>query len=62
MGMVGFGRTGVSVVRSAIAEPVPAPILSVALAQRFASRGEEDFANKVLSALACRFGVHPENP
>jgi 6-phosphogluconate dehydrogenase len=39
---------------------VPAPILSVALAQRFASRGQEDFANKLLSALRYEFGGHVE--
>jgi len=33
---------------------VPAPILSTAIAERFASRGEEDFANRVLSAMRVR--------
>jgi 6-phosphogluconate dehydrogenase len=45
---------------AAIDEGVPAPILSVALSQRFASRGAEDFANKVLSALRYEFGGHEE--
>jgi 6-phosphogluconate dehydrogenase len=39
---------------------VPAPVLNSALGQRFASRGEEDFANKVLSALRYQFGGHQE--
>ena len=46
--------------QAAIDEGVPAPILSTALAQRLASRGEEDFANKVLSAMRFEFGGHAE--
>jgi 6-phosphogluconate dehydrogenase len=46
--------------KAAIDEGVPAPILSTALAQRFASRGAEDFADKVLSALRYQFGGHEE--
>jgi 6-phosphogluconate dehydrogenase len=46
--------------KAAIDEGVPAPVLSTALAQRFASRGEEDFADKVLSALRYQFGGHEE--
>jgi len=34
--------------------------LSVALTQRFASRGDEDFANKLLSAMRYEFGGHKE--
>jgi len=45
---------------AALDEGVPAPILSVALAQRFASRGAEDFANRVLSAMRFQFGGHQE--
>jgi 6-phosphogluconate dehydrogenase len=45
---------------AAIDEGVPAPVLGSALTQRFASRGEEDFANKVLSALRFQFGGHEE--
>ena len=45
---------------AALDEGVPAPVLSNALTQRFASRGEEDFANKVLSALRYQFGGHEE--
>jgi len=46
--------------KAAIDEGVAAPVLSSALAQRFASRGEEDFANKLLSALRYQFGGHEE--
>ena len=45
---------------AAIDEGVPAPVLSVALAQRFASRGAADFANRVLSAMRHQFGGHQE--
>ena len=46
--------------KAAIDEGVPAPVLSTALTQRFASRGAEDFADKVLSALRYEFGGHEE--
>jgi 6-phosphogluconate dehydrogenase len=46
--------------KAAIDEGVPAPILSTALAQRFASRGDEDFADKLLSAMRYEFGGHEE--
>jgi 6-phosphogluconate dehydrogenase len=45
---------------AAIEEGVPAPVLSTALFQRFASRGEEDFADKLLSAMRFEFGGHVE--
>jgi 6-phosphogluconate dehydrogenase len=45
---------------AAIDEGVPAPVLSTALYQRFASRGEEDFADKLLSAMRFEFGGHLE--
>jgi 6-phosphogluconate dehydrogenase len=45
---------------TAIDEGVPAPVLSVALAERFASRGAADFANRVLSAMRHQFGGHQE--
>ena len=49
-------------IAAAIDEGVPVPVLSSALYQRFASRGEEDFANKVLSAMRFGFGGHVERP
>ena len=45
---------------AAIDESVPAPVLSAALYERFSSRGEADFADKVLSALRYEFGGHEE--
>jgi 6-phosphogluconate dehydrogenase len=41
-------------------ESAPAPVLSAALYQRFSSRGEADFADKVLSAMRFQFGGHIE--
>ena len=45
---------------AAIEEGVPAPVLSSALYSRFASRGLDDFADKVLSAMRKQFGGHAE--
>jgi 6-phosphogluconate dehydrogenase len=45
---------------AAIEEGVPAPVLSMALYSRFASRGLDDFADKVLSAMRKQFGGHAE--
>jgi 6-phosphogluconate dehydrogenase len=45
---------------AAIDEGVPAPVLNAAVNQRFASRGAEDFANKLLSAMRMQFGGHEE--
>jgi 6-phosphogluconate dehydrogenase len=39
---------------------VPAPVLTAALYERFTSRGEADFANKLLSAMRFQFGGHME--
>ena len=47
---------------AAIEEGVPAPVLSSALYSRFASRGLDDFADKVLSAMRRQFGGHEEKP
>jgi 6-phosphogluconate dehydrogenase len=47
-------------IRAAIDESVPAPVLTAALYTRFSSRGEADFADKVLSALRYQFGGHLE--
>jgi 6-phosphogluconate dehydrogenase len=41
---------------------VPANVLSAALYQRFASRGEADFADKLISAMRSEFGGHAEKP
>jgi 6-phosphogluconate dehydrogenase len=53
----GEGRWTVS---AAIDEGVPAPVLSAALFARFSSRGNDDFADKVLSAMRFAFGGHIE--
>ena len=42
------------------APPAPAPVISAALYDRFSSRGEADFADKVLSAMRYGFGGHVE--
>ncbi|MDA8430337.1 MAG: decarboxylating 6-phosphogluconate dehydrogenase [Geobacteraceae bacterium] len=47
---------------AAIEEGVPAPVLSAALFERFSSRGEADFADRVLSAMRYGFGGHLEKP
>ncbi|HUN93314.1 MAG TPA: decarboxylating 6-phosphogluconate dehydrogenase [Burkholderiaceae bacterium] len=48
--------------RAAIDEGVPAPVLTAALFQRFASRGEADYQGRLLSALRFGFGGHEEKP
>ena len=47
-------------IKAAIDEAVPVPVLSASLYQRFASRGEADYQNKVLSAMRYGFGGHLE--
>jgi 6-phosphogluconate dehydrogenase len=47
-------------IMAAIEESAPAPVLSSALYERFASRGEDDFADKLLSAMRYQFGGHVE--
>jgi 6-phosphogluconate dehydrogenase len=47
---------------AAIDEGVPAPVLTAALYSRFSSRGEDEFAGKVLSAMRKQFGGHEEKP
>jgi len=45
---------------ASIEEGVPAPVLTAALYSRFASRGADDFANRLLSAMRKQFGGHDE--
>jgi 6-phosphogluconate dehydrogenase len=47
---------------AAIDEGVPAPVLTTALYERFSSRGLDDFAGRVLSAMRKQFGGHDEKP
>jgi 6-phosphogluconate dehydrogenase len=59
-GRVSDSGEGRWTVKAAIDEGVPAPILNAALSDRFASRGNADFANKILSAMRYEFGGHEE--
>jgi 6-phosphogluconate dehydrogenase len=59
-GRVSDSGEGRWTIRAAIDEGVPAHVLSAALYERFSSRGEADFANKVLSAMRFQFGGHIE--
>jgi len=59
-GRVSDSGEGRWTIAAAIDESVPAPVLSAALYERFGSRGEADFADKVLSAMRYEFGGHLE--
>jgi len=61
-GRVSDSGEGRWTIKAAIDEAVPAPVLTTALYQRFNSRGEADFQNKLLSALRFEFGGHVEKP
>jgi 6-phosphogluconate dehydrogenase len=61
-GRVSDSGEGRWTVTAAIDEGAPAPVLSAALYQRFTSRGEDEFADKVLSAMRFEFGGHVERP
>jgi 6-phosphogluconate dehydrogenase len=61
-GRVSDSGEGRWTIAAAIDESVPAPVLTTALYERFSSRGEGDFADKVLSALRYEFGGHLEKP
>jgi len=59
-GRVSDSGEGRWTIHAAVDEAVPAPVLTTALYQRFASRGEADFADRILSALRFAFGGHLE--
>src|SRR4029453_12374828 len=59
-GRVSDSGEGRWTIRAAIDEAVPTPVLSSALFERFSSRGEADFADKLLSAMRYEFGGHLE--
>ncbi len=59
-GRVSDSGEGRWTVRAAVDVGVPAPVLSAALFERFASRGEADFADRLLSAMRQEFGGHIE--
>jgi 6-phosphogluconate dehydrogenase len=61
-GRVSDSGEGRWTIKAAIDEAVPAPVLTTALYERFSSRGEADFANRVLSAMRFQFGGHLEKP
>jgi 6-phosphogluconate dehydrogenase len=59
-GRVSDSGEGRWTIKAAIDEAVPVPVLSAALYQRFSSRGEADFQDRVLSAMRYEFGGHLE--
>ena len=59
-GRVSDSGEGRWTIKAAIDEAVPVPVLSAALYQRFSSRGESDFQDKMLSAMRHQFGGHVE--
>ncbi|HJT20892.1 MAG TPA: decarboxylating 6-phosphogluconate dehydrogenase [Nitrospira sp.] len=61
-GRVSDSGEGRWTVKAAIDEAVPIPVLSAALYQRFASRGEAEYENRILSAMRFGFGGHVEVP
>jgi 6-phosphogluconate dehydrogenase len=61
-GSVSDSGEGRWTIKAAIDEGVPAHVLSSALYERFSSRGEADFADKLLSAMRYQFGGHIEKP
>ena len=61
-GRVSDSGEGRWTIKAAIDEAVPAHVLTAALFERFASRGEADYADRVLSAMRFQFGGHREQP
>jgi 6-phosphogluconate dehydrogenase len=61
-GRVSDSGEGRWTIQAAIETAVPAPVLTTALYQRFSSRGEADYQNKLLSAMRWGFGGHAEKP
>jgi 6-phosphogluconate dehydrogenase len=61
-GRVSDSGEGRWTIKAAVDEAVPVPVLSAALYERFSSRGEADFADKLLSAMRYEFGGHLEKP
>jgi 6-phosphogluconate dehydrogenase len=59
-GRVSDSGEGRWTIKAAIDEAVPAPVLTSALYERFSSRGEADFGDKLLSAMRFEFGGHVE--
>jgi 6-phosphogluconate dehydrogenase len=61
-GRVSDSGEGRWTIKAAIDEAVPAPVLTTALYERFSSRGEAEFQDKLLSAMRYEFGGHLEKP
>jgi len=61
-GRVSDSGEGRWTIKASIDEAVPTPVLTTALYERFSSRGEGDYANKLLSAMRFQFGGHLEKP
>jgi len=61
-GRVSDSGEGRWTIKAAIDEAVPVPVLTTALYERFSSRGEAEFADKLLSAMRYEFGGHLEKP
>ncbi|MHB8205286.1 MAG: phosphogluconate dehydrogenase (NAD(+)-dependent, decarboxylating), partial [Desulfomonilaceae bacterium] len=61
-GRVSDSGEGRWTIKAAIDEAVPVPVLAAALYQRFSSRGEAGFAEKLMSAMRYEFGGHLEKP
>jgi 6-phosphogluconate dehydrogenase len=61
-GRVSDSGEGRWTIKAAIDEGVPVPVLSTALYERFFSRGDADYQNKLLSAMRFQFGGHLEKP
>jgi 6-phosphogluconate dehydrogenase len=61
-GRVSDSGEGRWTIKAAIDAAVPAPVLTTALFERFSSRGEADFQNRLLSAMRFQFGGHHEKP
>jgi 6-phosphogluconate dehydrogenase len=61
-GRVSDSGEGRWTIKAAIDEGVPTPVLTTSLYERFSSRGEADYADKLLSAMRFEFGGHLEKP
>jgi 6-phosphogluconate dehydrogenase len=62
VGRVSDSGEGRWTIKAAIDEAVPTPVLTASLYERFSSRGEADYADKLLSAMRFGFGGHLEKP
>jgi 6-phosphogluconate dehydrogenase len=61
-GRVSDSGEGRWTIKASIDEAVPTPVLTTALYERFSSRGEAEFQDKLLSAMRHQFGGHQETP